>query len=315
MHLDSKMTAIAPALLHLWCHIVSVVNWGPNIAVWQRWPGLRALLQPRLRLACHGLTALLESSNSLDDEDVRWLLKAVHQTVIMASSIAVSIHNSAALVVEDGATHQHGEGVALVFELAQVLVVQPQFLNMVKAGIDVARRHLHLNFSHISSVTVAECLNDITKSGMETLCLLHYTSPLDPSSPKLQHAMLNCWCTAALEMLKVGGMVRGQWPAGISACLINYGLSIPLSLLGWEVQRQGEAGIWSLPLADRPRYLKCALAAEEWLLSAADGGIEGCDWELANAWSRCYGLAALLVTGGPPFKNPATGNISDRSSI
>ena len=287
------------ALHHLWQFVIDTVDCGYDAAAWRRWPGLRAILLPRLRLASHNLTALLENNISLGDDNGRIALAAVGHIVLMTSVVAPSIHRRGGPlehVPSSGGAVPSSAPDLLAVELAQVLVLQPQFLSMVKAGATWARQHSHLDFSHVHPVTVAACLDAVIKNAMESLhfCLFPWSRPspaLDPPPPKLPNAMLN-WFASALEMLKAGGMDRELGPT--DGHLISIGLRIPLIILANEVEHHG---IGPLPWAERPRCLECALQAAEWMLSVADREIEGCEEDMDAAWSRCFDLANLLATG------------------
>ena len=278
----------------LWQFVIDTVDWGYDVAVWRRWPGLRALLLPRLRLTCHSLTVLLESG-SLGNDNGRIVLGVVQHIVLMAALVAPSIRRHGGSLEDVAAPDP------LMGELAQALVVQPQFLNMVKASTTWARQHAHLDISDPRpGITVAACLDAAIKYAMESLhfCMFHWSRPspaIDPPPPKLPNAMLN-WSATALEMLKAGGPDRGLGPT--DGHLIGYGLGIPLIILAREVERHLGVGIAPLPWADRPRCLECALQAAEWMLSVADRGMGGCEGEIDDAWTGCYDLIFLLATGG-----------------
>ena len=189
----------------------------------------------------------------------------------------------------------------LVEELAQVMVVQPQLLNMVKAGAAWARQHAHL--SHLDTIypaSVSACLHDITSFGMAslhslcpTILCLGFSSAMDPASPKLGQSAHD-WFMFALETLKAGGW-QGNWPQDETESLLNYGIGIPMAIMIKCVERQSTA-VLPLPWNDRPRYLNCALQAAEWRLSAANANSFEAE-DLSWFWGNCHNLAASLASG------------------
>ena len=260
----------------------------PGLAkfIWLQWPALRALLLPRIRLIYNGLAALM-ASPGLDDDSGQQALEVIVLQAEMASHITASVHTCGG---EAGRTAPDPQ----VAELAQLLVVQPQFLNMVEAGAAWARQHSQLGFSRINPVPVSVCLEDITKHGMDTLhncfCLSTPSSPIDPASPTLLRAAFS-WFTTALQMIRAGG-----WSAESFVRLLKNGLAIPLVIM---IRRAGaEAERVPQPLliwADRPRCLECALQAAEWMLSAASTGEQRDD---GYVWNICNGLVYGLDDPG-----------------
>ena len=247
--------------------------------MWPRWPALRALLLPRLRLIYNGLTALLKIPG-LGDDNGRQVMAIILVEAGITASVTGAIHSGlcrgGAGQVAAGQTAAAPD--PLVVELAQVLV-QPQFLNMIQAGEAWARQHAQHDFNHLGAVPVSLCLEDITRYAM--MCLhscfcMASPSSIDPSSPKLQQAAFS-WFAAALQMIKAGGW-RGPWPADSFHPLLRCGLGIPLAIMIRRVEAEmHHIPQPLLPWADRPRFLECALqAAECQLLSAASTG-EQCD--------------------------------------
>ena len=254
--------------------------------IWPRWPALRALLLPRLRLIYNGLAALMASPDLSDEGGRRVLAVIVAEADRAANTTAASAHSCGGGPGRTAAPHP------LVVELAQALVVQPQFLNMIEAGAAWARQHAHLDFSRICPRPVSICLEDITQHGMASLhnCFsLSSPCPIDPASPKLLQAAFS-WFAAALEMIKAGGW-QWQWPANILRLLID-GLGIPLVIM---TRRTAAEAVRTppppLPWADGPRCLECALQAAEWTLSAASAE-QQCD--NGYVWNRCNGLVIAL---------------------
>ena len=266
---------------------VNLVNPGLAKFIWLQWPALRALLLPRLRLMYNGLTALI-GNPGLDDDNGRQALAVIVLEAGMASNISASVHTCGG---EAGRTAALDLQVA---ELAQLLIVQPQFLNMVEAGAAWARQRSQLGFSRINPVPVSVCLEDITKHGMDTLhnclCLSSPFSPIDPASPALLRAAFS-WFTTALQMIKAGG-----WSTEGFESLLRSGLAIPLVIMIRRAEAESERIPQPiLPWADRPRCLECALQAAEWMLSAASKG-EQCDD--GYIWNICYVLVNELHESG-----------------
>ena len=286
MHVVSVMLKAAESLRGIWDFIVNIVD------VWPSWPALRALVLPRFRLACNGLTAMMESG-SLGADEGRHALAAVFMTAGVATNVTASVHQCG------WSAEFHTVPNPLVKELAQVLVLQPQFLQLLKAGTAWARQHAHMDFSHLySSASVSFCLDEITVYGMNSLhqCLCpNSPSTIDPASPKLCQAAHD-WFVFALEMLKAGGWLGNSWSADTAGSLLKYGMVIPLTIMTRRVELQSCTDD-SLPWADRPRYLECALAGAEWLLSAAGANSCNEDGVLNCAWQNCADLALALATG------------------
>ena len=273
--------------------VASFVHWlscAYNI-MWPAWPALRAALLPRLRLAYNGLTALL-GSGALGPDEGRYVLAAAVFCTTMAYDVSASVHKCGG--------DSSGDADLLVVELAQVLVVQPQFLELARAGAAWARQHALLDLSHISRAPVSMCLEDIVQYAMRSLhnCFCQDSPcPISPAVPRLQQAMLT-WCTAAVEMVKAGGW-RGQWRSGTLESLLAYGLSIPPFVLSNRIAEAGrgiQLGV-EAPV-DRPRFLECGLEAAEWLLSAR-GALHQSAMPnvLEGAWDCCSRLVARLVQG------------------
>ena len=255
--------------------------------MWPSWPALRAAPLPRLRLVYNGLTALL-SSGTLGPDDGRYVLGAAVFCSSMAYHMSASVHKCGG--------DRSGDADPLVVELAQVLVVQPQFLALVRAGAAWARQHAHLDFSHISEAPVSECLEDIVHYCMLSLhnCFcLNSPCPIAPATPRLQQAML-AWYTATIEMVKAGGWL-GQWSSDTFESLLAYGLRIPPLLMSNHIIEAG-SGIQpgAVALVDRPRCLECGLETAEWLLSARGAAMTG---DLDEVWECCCRLIASLVEG------------------
>ena len=248
---------------------------------------MRAVLLPRLRLVYNGLTALL-SSEVLCPDVGRCVLAAVVICTTMAYHVSASVHMCGG--------DRSGDAEPLVVELAQVLVVQPQFLALVRAGAAWARQHAHLDFSHIPiEATVSVSLEDIVQYAMRSLhnCFcLDSPCPIAPGTHRLQQAMLT-WHTAVIEMVKAGGW-RGQWSSGTLTSLLAYGLSIPPFVLSNHIVQEGRDMQLGTQVVDRPRFLECGLETAEWLLSARGAAMmDGFD----GAWDCCSRLVSSLVEG------------------
>ena len=286
MHVVSVMLKAAESLRGIWDFIVNIVD------VWPSWPALRAMVLPRFRLACNGLTAMMESG-SLGADEGRHALAAVFMTAGVATNVTASVHQCG------WSAEFHTVPNPLVKELAQVLVLQPQFLQLLKAGTAWARRHAHMDFSHLyPSASVSFCLDEITVYGMNSLhqCLCpNSPSAIDPASPKLCQAAHD-WFAFALEMLKAGGG-QGNWAPSAAESLLKHGMGIPLYLMNRRVYQQ-DGTVQPLPWADRFRYLGCALQAAEWMLSPA--GASSCNEEdrFQFVWRNSSNLASVLASGG-----------------
>ena len=257
--------------------------------IWPRWPALRALLLPRLRLIYNGLAALIGNPELGGDNGRRVLAVIVVEAGITAF-ITAPLHFCG------GSSRRATDPDPLVEELAQVLL-QPQFLGMVQAGAAWARQHAHLDFSHIYPSPVSVSLEDVTEYGM---ACLHYcfcptsSCPVDPSSPKLLQAAFS-WFAAALHMIKAGGW-QGLWPTKNFLRLLKEGLGIPLVIMICRSEAEAERIPQPLlPWADRPRCLDCALQAAEWVLSAAGAGGQ-CDD--GYVWNICNDLVNELHESG-----------------
>ena len=239
----------------------------------------------------NGLTALIVNPD-LNGDNGRRILVVILAEADLTANITASVHSC------EGGAGRTTSPDPLVVELAQVLV-QPQFLNMVEAAAAWARRHAHLDFSHIYPSPVSISLEGITEYGMACLhcCFcMSCPSPIDPASPKLQQAAFS-WFAAALQMIKAGGW-QGPWPAKILHRLLIDGLGVPLLIM----IRRAEAELVRvlqplLPWAERPRCLECALQAAEWMLSAASTGPELCD-NFGSLLHICSGLVTALHNSG-----------------
>ena len=282
----SVMVAAAVCLQGVWSFIDYIIG-EVVINVWPIWPALRAMVLPRFRLACNGLTAMLDS-RSLGVEEGRHALATAVVAVMVALTGTGSIHEGGG----SSAGSRETDHDTLVEELTQALVVQPQFLSMIKAGAAWARRHAHVPYMDlIYSEPLSECLHDLIMSGIISFqrCLCPSSpSVVDPTSPKLGQAT-HAWFGFALEILKAGGL-QGAWPPDANTTILKYGLGIPLTVMLQRVVQHID-GVLPLPWADRPRYLECALQAAEWMLSAANPN--SCDEEdFAWVWDICRQLAA-----------------------
>ena len=190
----------------------------------------------------------------------------------------------------------------LAEELAQVLVVQPQFLSMIKAGASWARQHAHLAVADLACYTasVPQCLSVIAAYGMGSF--FHCLCPISPSSasvvgpasPKLCQATHN-WFVFALEMLNAGGL-QGNWPTAVAVPLLKYGMGIPLVVMRQRIVQHTDGIQPLLPWAERPRYLECALQAAEWILPDANANSFNAE-DLSWVWGNCSHLAASLASG------------------
>ena len=283
MHVVSAMLKATESLREVWAFIANIAN------IWPSWPALREMVLPRFRLACNRLTAMLESASLVADEG-RHAFAAAFTAVGFAFRSTDSVHQCG------GSAESHTD--PLVAELAQVLVLQPQFLQLLKAGTAWARQHDHMGLTHLYSNSVSSCLDGIIACGMESLhqCLCP-SSPLaiDPAAPKLCQAAHD-WFAFALEMLKAGGG-QGNWAPSAAESLLKHGMGIPLYLMNRRVYQQ-DGPVQPLPWADRFRYLGCALQAAEWMLSPA--GASSCNEEdrFQFVWRNSSNLASVLASGG-----------------
>ena len=121
------MTA-AVCLQGTWGFIERITRTTSIINIWPIWPALRAMVLPRFRLACNGLTAMLEI-RSLSVEEGRHALASAVGAVWVAFNVTTSVQKCGGSVeTQEPALDPLAE------ELGQVLVVHPQFLSMVKAS-------------------------------------------------------------------------------------------------------------------------------------------------------------------------------------